>query len=669
VFVIRCLLSCSIFLLGSFSSFAQTKGYNKSELKELAIEAENLQDYESAAIYYEAYLNKKPNDFRLKYRLAENYRLMGETSKAKGLYYALMTNYQKKFPLAEYHYAQMLKSQDSCQLAIPIFESFRKNYRGEKEERKYRRIAKFNIEGCQQVKDSSQSALMIKPLGQAVNTNRMQGAPIFLNNETLVFNSLPKETAVEFSMNEETPFRTFYKARLNKGLWTFENRWEEMNIANGQNVVNGAFNSNKSRFYYTVCVETIQGKENCDIYYKNKIDDSWSNAIKLNEEINTKYIETQPAVGIDEKGRETLYFVSDRKEGKGGLDIWYSTYDEKRKTFKTPRNCGSKVNSVGDEITPFISTMNGKLYFSSNGHPGYGGFDVFKSSGQRSRWQEPENIGAMINGSHDETYYVVNESGDAGVFASNRPYKEKQAIQACCDDLFEFKKLENLAIQVNANLVNEETDEKIKKATLAIYSRDEDGTLYFNRNVNTDEDGKLSFFVEGGEDYVLKFQADNYLNETRIIKASKHIQDNEIKLRVPLKEKENKTYQLENIYYEFGDDQLTEKAYESIDTTILKILIENPEIVVEIGSHTDSRGTEGFNKSLSQKRAESVVKYLRKKGIAKERLQAKGYGESQPVAPNTFEDGSDNPEGRAKNRRTEFKVIGKIELAEEEDDD
>ena len=668
MFDIKYLFFSAICFLISFTSFSQTNGYSKSELKELAIEAEHIEDYESAAIYYEAYLNKKPNDFRLKYRLAENYRLMGETSKAKGLYYALMTNYQKKFPLAEYYYAQMLKSQDSCLLAIPIFESFRKNYRGEKEERKYRRLAKFNIEGCQQEKDSSQSALMIKPLGQAVNTNRMQGAPILLNNETLVYNSLPKETAEEFSMDEETPNRTFYKARLNQGLWTFENRWEEINFNEGQHVVNGAFNSNKSRFYFTVCFETIQGKENCDIYYKNKIDDTWSNAIKLNEEINTKYLETQPAVGIDEKGRETLYFVSNRKEGKGGQDIWYSTYDEKRKTFKTPRNCGSKVNSVGDEITPFISPVNGKLYFSSNGHPGYGGFDVFKSSGQRSRWQEPENLGAMINGSHDETYYVVNESGDGGVFASNRPHQEKQAIQACCDDLFEYKKLENLAIHVNANLVNEETNEKIKKATLAIYTKDEDGELYFNRNVNTDEDGKLSFLLEGGEDYVLKFQADDYLNETRIIKASKLIQNNEINLEVPLNEKENKVYRLANIYYEFGDDRLTSDALQSIDTTILKIMIENPEIVVEIGSHTDSRGTEGFNKNLSQKRAESVVKYLRKKGIAKERLQAKGYGESQPVAPNTFEDGTDNPDGRAQNRRTEFKVIGKIEIGEEEDD-
>ena len=127
-------------------------------------------------------------------------------------------------------------------------------------------------------------------------------------------------------------------------------------------------------------------------------------------------------------------------------------------------------------------------------------------------------------------------------------------------------------------------------------------------------------------------------------------------------------FQLENIYYEYGKADLTEEAFQSMDTTILKILLQNPEIIVEIGAHTDSKGSEGYNQNLSQRRAESVVKYLRRKGIDKNRLKAKGYGESQPIAPNTKPDGADNPEGRALNRRTEFKVIGEIELEEDYDD-
>jgi acyl carrier protein len=295
----------------------------------------------------------------------------------------------------------------------------------------------------------------------------------------------------------------------------------------------------------------------------------------LNEEINTKYIETQPAVGVDEKGRETLYFVSDRKEGKGGKDIWYTTYKAKRDEFRTPRNSGSKINSVGDEITPFIDPINGKLYFSSNGHPGYGQFDVYKSSGQRSRWQEPVNLGKPINSAQDESYYVSSPSGRGGVFASNRDHPKKQALSSCCDDLFEFQDPNQIRLSLTGLIkANNEQLEAIPLADLRIYTKDSTEELFFNRKLIADSLGEFELILEPDQEYVIKAGSKNYLTEVKELSTKGALDNGNYQLEFQLEPKVGKSFNLENIYYEFGKAELTEEAFTSIDTTIYEILIE-----------------------------------------------------------------------------------------------
>lgn len=623
-------------------------------------------DYETASLMFEEYLKHKADDWKYTYRLAESYRHMGDYKKAEKLYQRVKVEATKKYPLAAYYQALMLKADNQCDEAIPIFDQFRKDYLGEKEDRKYRRLAKFNIEGCEKAKDSSKS-LLIKPLSSAVNSQWVEGAPIFLGADQIAFNRMEKKAQTMVEGDQALPKRKYYLADVANGDFKTSGEWVKMGFSTNHEVVNGAFNPEGTRFYYTVCILNLSGTKNCDLFVKEKVGEKWSEGKKLNQDINTEGTETQPAVGLDEKGRETLYFVSDREEGKGGMDLWYTTYYADKDQFRKARNCGSKVNSIGDEITPFINPMNGKLFFSSDGHPGYGLFDVFKSSGQRSRWKEPKNIGASINGPQDEVYYVLSEDGKKGLFASNRPHPQKQALQACCDDLFFFQALDQVVLKVKTKLKSESDKLELEAAYLNIYSRDSSGELFFTRRLPVDADGSVDFYLEAGEDYVIKANAENHLVASQMIHIPQVMSQTELELDLKLKAIEDKAYPLENIYYEFGKAELTAEAYTTIDTTIYRILIENPEIVVEIGSHTDSKGTEAYNKSLSQKRAESVVEYLRKKGIAKNRMTAKGYGESNPIAPNTLEDGSDNPEGRAQNRRTVFKVIGQVNLIEDDD--
>lgn len=650
--------------------------YSKGELKDLARAAERINDSESAAIYYEAYLSKKSKDLKVVERLAKHYRHMGSYRAAENNYRLLIEEKPDKYLMAEFYLAKMLKSQGKCKEAIPHFESFRKNYYGEKEDRKYRRLAKFDVEGCERILseelDSSaenQSDLVVKELSAEINGEHMEAAPIYLDKNALVFNSVRGELKEKYDLDADLPKRKFYLAQKVKSEWQYVQEWEVMPDMGEKEVANGAFNFEKSRFYFSACELNLKGEVDCDLYRLDRIGESWSAPIHLGEEINTKYNETQVAVGLDENERETIYFVSNRKEGKGGLDIWYSTYYEKKDKYRTPRNCGSRVNSVGDEMTPFISKTNGKMYFSSNGHLGNGGLDIFESVGQRSRWEEPSLIKGGINTPADELYYVLSPSEVGGVFVSNR--NAKSGKKYCCDDLFEFKSMDSIRLMLSGDVksLSAKSEKKLKGAKVKIYrqSKTSDERYFQTMNI-ANEDGNFNLPLEPNQNYIVRVEKEGYLSAEKEISTLNQLNNKRYNLSFQLYEITERAFRLENIYYEFDKAVLTSEAFQSMDTTILEILIQNPHIIVEIGSHTDSEGSDGYNQNLSQRRAESVVKYLRSKGIAKERIHAKGYGESQPVAPNKHPDGTDNPEGRALNRRTEFKVIGEIELEEDYDD-
>lgn len=320
-------------------------------------------------------------------------------------------------------------------------------------------------------------------------------------------------------------------------------------------------------------------------------------------------------------------------------------------------------------MTPFISKSNGKLYFSSDGHPGNGGLDIFESVGQRSRWEEPKNLENEINTPADELYYVLNPMASGGVFASNRNTKNRKKY--CCDDLFEFKSTDSIRLMLKGKIkqLASEKSKELIGAKVKIFRKDKSGEeRYFQTLTITNDQGEFTLPLEPNQDYIVRVEKEGYLSEEKELSTKNQLSNKVYKSDFSLSEISEKAFQLEDIYYEYGKAELTQETYQSIDSTLLKIMQQNPEIIIEIGAHTDSKGSEGYNQNLSQRRAESVVKYLRKKGIEKSRLKAKGYGESQPVAPNTKPDGSDNPEGRALNRRTEFKVIGEIELEEDYDD-
>ena len=661
-----------LLLLISYPLFSQSieESYSAGQLKRLAEAAERTNDPETAAIYYEKYLDKKPDDIGVTYKLAHKNRIIGKTKNAEKQYQTVVESKKNKYPLAAFYYAEMLVANGNCEAAIPIYDNFRGDIRGKKNDRKFSRLAKFAIEGCEMERDSSiSSKVAIKELTNEINGSHMEGSPIFLSEKEIIYNSLKTKKSVYEAQSESMPNRLFYTAALEAGEWEHKNTWKELLNFNDGELANGAFNLDKTRFYFSACQTNSLGEVSCDLYRMDKVGNDWSKPFKLPPTINTKYTETQVAVGVDDRERETIYFVSDRKEGKGGLDIWYSTYYEDKDEYREARNCGSRVNSVGDEITPFINPTNRQLFFSSNGHPSYGGFDVFKSTGERGRWTEPANIGTAINTFSDELYYVLSPAGGEGLFASNRVTPENKKSGACCDNLFYFKELDIIELTVGGMITAVESDTKGEGGVkVKLYMVDEVGEKYFLQSTTTDHDGKYKLRLEANNKYIVKTEKDGFLSEEKELSTKNRINSGKLQKDFKLNEISERAIELENVYYQYGEENLTEEALATIDTTIYQVLLQNPHIVVEIGAHTDNVGSEGYNQNLSQRRAESVVRYLRLKGIDKSRLIAKGYGESQPIAPNEKTDGTDNEAGRAKNRRTEFKVVGEVELEQFDED-
>jgi outer membrane protein OmpA-like peptidoglycan-associated protein len=321
-----------------------------------------------------------------------------------------------------------------------------------------------------------------------------------------------------------------------------------------------------------------------------------------------------------------------------------------------------------------------------------GGFDIYRTFGEGKSFDGPKNVGYPINSSFDDLYYILEDSRQRGYFTSNRSGGYSLRHENCCDDIYEFIYRDYINIAITGEVfgitdslffLSIEDEYKAEMALdLNVLDRSDNIELLYDYPVNLfilDDNGKEYFVktdytkpgnyffnLEQGKDYIVSVKDFNK-KEIRLPFSTKNIvRSDTIELdAIMVNTFPAQSFIVKNIYYEFAKAELTDTAKITIDNTIFKILQAYPDIIIEISSHTDSVDTEEFNMQLSQDRAQSVVDYLIDKGIDQERLVAKGYGEGFPIAPNTHPDGRDNPEGRQKNRRTEFKVIGQLDNEEE----
>ena len=394
--------------------------------------------------------------------------------------------------------------------------------------------------------------------------------------------------------------------------------------------------------YFTGC-NWHGGRGKCDIYVAEFDGVNWYKPYNIGLKINTKYWDSQPAISPDGK---TLYFSSNRPGGYGGLDIWYSEKIDGEWT--EAKNLGQAVNSPGDEMSPFLHADGKTLYFSSNFHKGMGGADLFLSEKIPNGWTLPKNLGYPINTIGDERYIFVSTNGLDAYYSSN----QKGGFGKF--DIFKFKMPEEIrpsfTTYVKGTVVDSISNKPISANVLLVNLSTND-TL---RDVYSDKLGKFLVTLPSGNDYATFVSKDGYLfyNSNFYVDSisSEVFYDLLIKLK-PIKKGESVV--LENIFYETDKFKLLPKSKAGLDY-LLGFLNKNPKLAIEIQGHTDNVGTKEYNLNLSEKRAQEVVKYLIEKGIDPKRLQAKGYGMSQAIATNETE------KGRAKNRRTAFKVLGNL---------
>jgi len=441
----------------------------------------------------------------------------------------------------------------------------------------------------------------------------------------------------------------------------------------------------------TRCAKNWQEETICSIYKSQLRNGIWQKPEPLPASINDpNYTATQPALGRTAKSdREIVYFVSNRPEGRGGLDIWYTVWDDKKNVYSKVRSLGSKLNTEGDEMTPFYDLPSRTLYFSSTGHPGIGGLDIFKAFGERNKWTHLKNVGYPLNTSYDDLYFTVNRSGEEGFLASNRPGANSVNNETCCDDIYHYRWNEYTRITVTGTIYPFEKDRfgrkkdlsnfdfmnpgenirPLNNAAIALYMQDKETNEYvFMERYVTGDNGVFYFNLQPDQDYQFKMEGSQYFDSEMYMSTVGFTFSDTIEMPpIWVNVMTDKPVVLENIYYEFNSAELSERSRNVLDTTLLVLLKEAPEFIVEIGAHTDSVGEIDYNRQLSQQRANNVVSYLISKGISSGKLVAKGYGEESPVAPNTLPDGSDNPAGREMNRRTEFRIVGTIGQMEEDE--
>jgi len=668
--------------------------YDPRQLKKMAESSIRESDYFSAILFYEAYLKYKPNNLNVKYDLGKLYLKTREYKKASIIFKEIINVLENKYPLARFYYAQSLKSMGNYDEALKEFNIFRTKYKNFKDSKYWSKIARTEAISCDSAKllINKPVDVTIEYMNSTINSKHIEASPIYLNENQFLYVSLKLDSLRFFTYEDKIPTRKFYIANKEDKDWLGGLYWDSPVNIEGVEICNGAISKDGKRFYFTQCEKTYEGKYTCAIYMSKFENNKWQEPIKLPPPINDpNYSSTQPAIGSSPKSStEIIYFISERPEGKGGLDIWYVAYDFEKNRFGRLKNL-TKINTSGNEMTPYYDQSSRTLFFSSDGYAGLGGLDIYKVSGERNKLGKIENLGYPINTSYDELYFTLSKSGEDGFFVSNRPGGSSLIGETCCDNIYYFKWNQFIRIVVTGKIYPfykdrfgrkkidlskfdfmnpSDTTKPLANASIALYVKDkETGQYGFVDRFITDKDGKYFFNLLPDKDYQFKMEGFQYF-ESEIHLSTENVTFSDTIQMPPIwvNVLSDKPIVLENIYYEFNSAELTEKDKKVLDTTLVLLMKEAPEFIIELSAHTDSIGDFDYNMKLSQQRAENVVKYLISKGIPRERLIAKGYGPLRPIAPNFKPDGSDNPEGREKNRRTEFKIVGTIyDLQEEEE--
>ena len=566
--------------------------------------------YDAAEQYRQGYAKIPAKDRSLRGQTASKmafcYQKINFTQKAISAYnYSMRYNQQLNISQRT-NYAQQLLKAGNYKEAIKEFKAILDTL-------PQNTIAQNGLQSAQQaIKEKEIGSKYIVKRMDVFNSRRSDYCPMFLGNEInrLYFSSTRNE-----AMGDDTNGITgtkngdiFVSEKNDKGVWS-----KPEPVVGGLNTAydEGAccFSPDLRTMYLTQCASDPSYPRYAQIMTSNRSDASWSKANQLKITNDTLSTFAHPAISPD---GNWLYFVSDMPGGKGGLDIWRAQLTSSG--IASIENLGEPINTEGDEMFPSFRP-NGDLYFSSNGHVGLGGLDIFIAAINQNGQYELQHPNYPLNTSADEFGITFETVHNRGFFSSNR--NDARGY----DHIYSFEYPE--IIQTIKGWVYEVDGYELPASQ--VYVIGDDGT---NKRLIVKSDGSFTITVNPGVKYLILASCKGFLNHTEEIEIPNSSESKEHVLQFPLASITAPVL-IDNIFYDFDKATLRPESTTSLDE-LVKLLNENPNVTIELSAHTDYRGGEEYNKKLSQKRAEAVVNYLIAHGIASDRLTPVGYGKEKP---------------------------------------
>jgi outer membrane protein OmpA-like peptidoglycan-associated protein len=479
-------------------------------------------------------------------------------------------------------------------------------------------------------------------LGENVNSQFSEYSPsLTVDEQTLVITRLvPRD---ESTVHQQPVEEDFYISEKNiDSTWGQMIRIPAPLNSHGNEGAQSIAPDGKT-LYFTIC-NRADGLGSCDLYISERKGKGWSTPVNMGIKVNSGVWDSQPSISPDGK---TLYFASARGGGKGKMDIWKTTKDDNG-SWMSPVNLGDSINTEMSEMSPFIHSDGRTLYFTSTGHPGMGGMDIFYSKmDDNGKWSGPKNIGYPINTNNDEGYLIVNAHGNKAYFASDK-YGGQGGL-----DIYSFDLYEEARPTAVTYMKGTVYDSKTKKRLQAKFELIDLSTSDIIAQSSSDAvTGEFMVSLPSDRNYALNVSRDGYL----FYSENFELKGDFSKLKPFIKDvylqpiEAGSIVILRNIFFDFDKFDLKPESLVELNR-LFDLLKKNPALKIEIGGHTDNKGTAEYNQRLSESRSRSVYDFLVNKGIDKNRLSYKGYGLTKPI------DTNDTDEGRANNRRTEFKVV------------
>ncbi len=626
------------FLLGLAASIALAQPIRKAAydvLLQVAEEQYQKKDYYNALKKYEeAYEDKE--DRTLLPKIADLQYLIRDYIGAERTYARILRRDENnQFMEKRFLYGRVLKMNGKYPDALDQLRLFIDNTTNDS----LKTLAQNELAGAEMAINSPPPTKKVnmENAGREVNTTFSEYSPAFgRGGNTMYYAGF--DTKEVIIIDEKT---TNYHAKIYKSA-KGERGWEKPVVLDEKinrpdyHNVNVSISPDGNRMFFTRAQLEGNVMSEGKIFYSVGGDDAWGAANEV-QGINGDYINKHPVAG-ELFGREVLFFTSNMPGGKGGFDIYYAPLEGEGK-YGRPVNLGSTINTIADDETPFY--LDGTLYFSSNGHPSFGGFDIFYTTWDGQKWSNPLNMGNAYNTGVDDQFFALDAEGYNGFLSSNREGGRSVESKTCCNDIYTFT-MPKMSVDLVVGMFDSNR-KPLPGGTVQLMEIVNNKIGQANSQTN-DKGNRFGFELAFEMPYRIIGMREGYYPDTIEfntvgLKESKTIEQRfYLKPKpVPPPEPEYDTISieqaivLENILYDFDDDRIKTEAEQDLQV-VYELMTEYPDMKIELSSHTDNRGNDAYNKDLSQRRAESARRWLVRKGIARERIDAKGYGESAPKA-------------------------------------